>query len=59
MPRVEAAQRAAREYLGGTVNSPWLGRDMRPTIVLFLAVAATVPVTVTTTVVATIVALTS
>ena len=59
MPRVDAAQRAAREYLGGTVNSPWLGRDMRPTIVLFLAVAATVPVTVTTTVVATIVALTS
>lgn len=59
MPRVDAAQRAAREYLGGTVNSPWLGRDMRPTIVLFLAVAATVPITVTTTIVATVVALTS
>lgn len=59
MPRVEAAQRAARDYLGGTVNSPWLGRDARTTIALFLAVAAAVPVTVTTTVVATIVALTS
>lgn len=59
MPRVEAAQRAAREYLGGTVNSPWLGRDMRATITLFLAVAATIPLTATTTIIATIVALTS
>lgn len=59
MPRVEAAQRAAREYLGGTVNSPWLRRDARATIALFLAVAATIPLTVTTTIVATIVALTS
>lgn len=59
MPRIDAAQRAARTYLGGTVNSPWLERDARHTVALLLAAAAVVPVTATTAVVAAIVALTS
>ena len=59
LPRVEAAQRAAKEYLGGTVHSPWLARDLRWTLGLFIASAAAIPITTTTAIIATIVALTS
>ncbi|WP_312350272.1 hypothetical protein [Actinomyces sp.] len=59
LPRVEAAQRAARTWVGGTASSPWLERDVRPTLVLFFATALVIPVTATTAIISALVLLTS
>lgn len=59
LPRVEAAQRAARTWVGDTTTSPWLERDVRPTVALFLATALVIPVTATTAIASTLVLLTS
>lgn len=40
LPRVEAAQRAATEYLGGVENAPWLERDLRTSVIAFFAMTA-------------------
>lgn len=59
LPRVEAAQRALRAGVGTPASSPWLERDLRPTLVLFVATALAVPVTTTTAIIAALVLLTS
>lgn len=59
LPRVEAAQRALRAGVGTPASSPWLERDLRPTLVLFVATALAVPVTATTAIIAALVLLTS
>lgn len=43
LPRVEAAQRAARLVAGGTVQAPYLKDDIRITLVALLATLAAVP----------------
>jgi hypothetical protein len=43
LPRVEAAQRAARLAAGGTVQAPYLKDDIRITFVALLATLAAVP----------------
>ena len=59
LPRVEAAQRAARSWVGSPGASPWLERDLRPSLVLFVATACAIPLTATTALVAALVLLTS
>lgn len=59
LPRVEAAQRAARTWVGGTASAPWLERDVRPTLALFIATALVIPVTATTAIISALVLLTS
>lgn len=59
LPRVEAAQRAARTWVGASGTSPWLERDLRPSLVLVVATAAIIPVTATTALIAALVLLTS
>ncbi|MPV37203.1 hypothetical protein [Georgenia subflava] len=43
LPRVEAAQRAARVAAGGTVHAPYLRDDLRVTIVALLGTVAAIP----------------
>lgn len=43
LPRVEAAQRAARLAAGGTVQAPYLKDDIRVTLVALLATLVAVP----------------
>jgi hypothetical protein len=43
LPRVEAAQRAARRAAGGTVQAPYLKDDIRVTLVALLGTIAAVP----------------
>ena len=43
LPRVEAAQRAARFAAGGTVQAPYLKDDIRVTLVALLATLVVVP----------------
>lgn len=43
LPRVEAAQRAARLVAGGTVQAPYLKDDIRITLVALLGTLAAVP----------------
>lgn len=43
LPRVEAAQRAARRAAGGTVQAPYLKDDIRITLVALLATLASIP----------------
>ncbi len=44
LPRVEAAQRAAKTLVGGPEEPAWLARDIRPLVALFVAVAVSIPI---------------
>ncbi|MFC7405962.1 hypothetical protein [Georgenia alba] len=43
LPRLEAAQRAARVAAGGTVNAPYLADDLRVTVVALLGTLGAIP----------------
>ncbi|MFD1719499.1 hypothetical protein [Georgenia deserti] len=43
LPRLEAAQRAARVAAGGTVNAPYLADDLRVTVLALVGTLAAIP----------------
>ena len=48
LPRVEAAQRSIRVLVGGNEQPGWIRFDLRPLVVSFVAVAASIPVMMVT-----------